>query len=69
MPAMGSRNLQLATEILLARNKKCVNLHIIINPILHTARLNNHALTLRRNTAKYYFGEKSSFAYLPKSLL
>ncbi len=31
-----------------------------LNPILHTAWLNNHALTLKRNTAKYYFGEKSS---------
>jgi hypothetical protein len=30
-----------------------------INPILHTAWLNNHALALKRNTAKYYFGEKS----------
>jgi hypothetical protein len=34
-----------------------------INPILHTAWLNNHALTLKRNTAKYYFGEKSSFLH------
>ncbi len=33
------------------------------NPILHTAWLNNHALTLKRNTAKYYFGEKSSFLH------
>jgi hypothetical protein len=33
----------------------------LLNPILHTAWLNNHALTLKRNTAKYYFGEKSSF--------
>jgi hypothetical protein len=31
-----------------------------LNPILHTPWLNNHALTLKRNTAKYYFGEKSS---------
>jgi hypothetical protein len=29
--------------------------------ILHTAWLNNHALTLKRKTAKNYFGEKSSF--------
>jgi hypothetical protein len=36
----------------------CYNL--FFNPILHTAWLNNHALTLKRNTAKYYFGEKSS---------
>jgi hypothetical protein len=28
-----------------------------------------HALTLKRNTAKYYFGKKSIFAYLPKNLL
>ncbi len=35
----------------------------IFNPILHTAWLNNHALTLKRNTAKYYFGEKSSFLH------
>jgi hypothetical protein len=33
------------------------------NPILHTAWLNIHALTLKRNTAKYYFGEKSSFLH------
>jgi hypothetical protein len=34
-----------------------------ITPILHTVWLNNHALTLKRNTAKYYFGEKSSFLH------
>jgi hypothetical protein len=33
------------------------------NPILHTAWLHNHALTLKRNTAKYYFGQKSSFLH------
>ncbi len=38
----------------------------ILNLILHTAWLNNHALTLKRNTTKYYFG---FFAYLPKNLL
>jgi hypothetical protein len=32
-------------------------------PILYTAWLNNHALTLKRNTAKYYYGEKSSFLH------
>jgi hypothetical protein len=40
--------------------------HVIaceINPILHTAWLDNHALTLKWNTAKYHFGEKSSFLY------
>jgi hypothetical protein len=42
-----------------------------LNPILHTAWLDNHALTLKRNTEKYYFFEKSSqfFAYLCKNLL
>jgi hypothetical protein len=40
------------------------------NPILHTAWLENHALTLKSNSAKYYFYEKSRFfAYLPKILL
>jgi hypothetical protein len=34
-----------------------------VNPILHTAWLNNHALTLKSNTAKYYFGEKSSILH------
>jgi hypothetical protein len=34
-----------------------------VNPILHTTWLNNHALTLKRNTTKYYFGEKSSFLH------
>jgi hypothetical protein len=37
--------------------------HPGIHPILHTAWLNNRALTLKRNTAKYYFGEKSSFLH------
>jgi hypothetical protein len=36
---------------------------LIVNAILHTAWLNNHAQTLKRNTAKYYFGEKSSFLH------
>ncbi len=31
-----------------------------LNPILHTAWLENHALTLKSNTAKCYFCEKSS---------
>jgi hypothetical protein len=35
----------------------------IFIPVLHTAWLNNHALTLKRSTAKYYFGEKSSFLH------
>jgi hypothetical protein len=34
-----------------------------VNPILHTAWLNNYALTLKRNTAKYNFDEKSSFLH------
>ncbi len=36
---------------------------LYFNPILHTAWLDNHALTLKRNTAKYYFGEKFSFLH------
>jgi hypothetical protein len=39
-----------------------------VNPILHTAWLNSHALTLKSNTAKYSFAEKSNF-FLPKILL
>jgi hypothetical protein len=50
----------LSTENKLPRN---------INPILHTAWLDNHALTLKSNAAKYYFGENQIFAYFPKSLL
>ncbi len=34
-----------------------------LNRILHTAWLESHALTLKNNTAKYYFGEKSSFLH------
>jgi hypothetical protein len=42
----------------------CIKLNLnYVNPILHTAWLDNHALTLRRNTAKFYFGEKSSFLH------
>ncbi len=36
---------------------------LYFNPILHTAWLNNHALTLKRNIAIYYFSEKSSFLH------
>jgi hypothetical protein len=32
-----------------------------LNPVLHTVWLDNNTLTVRRNTEKYYFGEKSSF--------
>ncbi len=35
----------------------------VINPILHTAWLGNHALTLKRNSAKYYFHEKFRFLH------
>jgi hypothetical protein len=31
----------------------------VLNSILYTAWLDNQALTLKSNTAKYYFGEKS----------
>ncbi len=34
-----------------------------LNPILHTVWLESHALTLKNNTAKYYFSEKSSFLH------
>jgi hypothetical protein len=34
-----------------------------INPILHTAWLESHTLTLKNNTAKYYFSEKSNFLH------
>jgi hypothetical protein len=34
-----------------------------INPILHTAWLDNHALTLKSNSAKLYFHEKSRFLH------
>ncbi len=33
------------------------------NPILHTVWLDNHALTLKSNSAKYYFHEKSRFLH------
>jgi hypothetical protein len=33
------------------------------NPILHTLWLESHALTLKNNTARYYFDEKSSFLH------
>ncbi len=35
----------------------------IINPILHSAWLESHSLTLKNNIAKYYFGEKSNFLH------
>jgi len=34
---------------------------IMLNPVLYTAWLNNYALTLKRNTVKYYFGENPVF--------
>jgi hypothetical protein len=34
--------------------------HTSVNPILHAGWLNNHTLTLQSNTAKCYFGGKSS---------
>ena len=33
------------------------------NPIIHTVWLDNHALTLKSNSAKYYFHEKSRFLH------
>jgi hypothetical protein len=35
----------------------------LLNPILHTAWLDNHALTLKSNFAKYCFYEKSRFLH------
>jgi hypothetical protein len=46
----------------------CIFVHLCelkhsFNPILHIASLDNHALTSKSNTAKYYFGGKSSFLH------
>jgi hypothetical protein len=47
----------------------CFSLHLCMpkhsfNPILHIAWLDNYALmTLKGNTAKFYFGDKSSFMH------
>jgi hypothetical protein len=46
------------TYLLLIGSFKTHKNIVVLDPILHTAWLNNHALTLKRNTAKYYFGEK-----------
>jgi hypothetical protein len=35
----------------------------LVNPILHTMCLDTHALTLKSNSAEYYFDEKSSFLH------
>ncbi len=43
--------------------EKTVTQDQTVNPILHTAWLNSHALTSKSNTAKYYFGKKSSFLH------
>jgi hypothetical protein len=40
-------------------NKEPFTGFLTFNHVLHTAWLNNHALTLKSNTAKYYIGEKS----------
>ncbi len=37
--------------------------HFFVNPILHTAWLDYHDLTLKIKAAKNYFGEKSSFLH------
>jgi hypothetical protein len=36
---------------------------LFFNPILHTAWLDNRPLTLKSNTAKYYFCEHSSYLH------
>jgi hypothetical protein len=62
----------------LEKNKICTlnmfkGLRLVINKfslhsLLHTTWLNNHVLTLKRNTAKYYFCLKTQFfAYFPKN--
>ncbi len=37
------------------------NFPFYLNPILRTTWLKDHAMTLKKNTAKYYFDEKSKF--------
>ncbi len=55
---------------MLKRQNDFKMLQVSFNPILHTAWLDIHALTLKSNSAKYYFYEKIQiFAYLPKILL
>jgi hypothetical protein len=38
-------------------------IYLCVNPILHTAWLANHALTLKSISAKYYCYEKSRFLH------
>ncbi len=52
----------LATLKVLCKKKRA-DRWVSFNPILHTAWLDNHALTLKSNSAKYYFHEKSRFLY------
>jgi hypothetical protein len=52
----------LGPTVLITRRLKSTRLDIF-NPILHTARLDNHALTLKSNSAKYYFHEKFRFLH------
>jgi hypothetical protein len=47
----------------LSRQEARSTTHMKVNPILHTAWLESHALTLKNNTAKYYFDEKSTFLH------
>ncbi len=55
---------QFAAGILGSGGKFTANVTTInFNPILHTTWLESHALTLKNNTAKYYFNEKSSFLH------
>ncbi len=44
------------------KQERCLTIYFL-NPILHTAWLDNHALTLKSNNAKYYFHEKSRFLH------
>jgi hypothetical protein len=55
---------QFASGILGKCGKFTANVTAInFNPILHTTWLESHALTLKNNTAKNYFSEKSSFLH------
>jgi hypothetical protein len=46
-----------------SRTRKILEKLVDFNPTLHTAWLDNHALTLKSNSAKYFFHEKSRFLH------
>jgi len=61
MPSLSGLS-TLATLKVLCKKKRA-DQWVSFNPILHTEWLDNHALTLKSNSAKYYFHEKSRFLY------